>query len=191
MNVPRVVPVLLLGLSQYAVARGSSASVQNQTDRIAFQSNRCGSLDIFVMDVNGTGLRRITSQEGIAIWVLDIDGGDARKITTSAAWSMMPRWSPDGARIAFAAATDPPFRGGSVEIHVIDVDGRKERRLTNAGAVSEYPSWSRDGRQIVFQGYRDGDFEIFVMNADGSDVRQLTDNEDFDGRPSWGGASGR
>ena len=112
--------------------------------RIAFDSNRDGDFEIYVMNADGSGVTRLT----------DNDADD---------WS--PAWSPDGRRIAFDSDRD-----GDFEIYVMNADGSGVTRLTDNDADDWSPAWSPDGRRIAFDSNRDGDFEIYVMNADGSGI---------------------
>lgn len=117
--------------------------------QIAFYSRRDGNHEIYVMNSDGSNVRRLTNHAA-----LDWD----------------PVWSPDGTQIAFQSARD-----GNDEIFVMNADGTEQRNLSNNGQYDFSPSWSPDGQRLVFQSNRDGHYEIYVMNADGSDVRRVTD----------------
>ncbi len=93
------------------------------------------------------------------IYTVPIDGGEARLLTPSPA--SVPRYSPKGDRIAFAANRD--YRAG---IFVINRDGTNERRLTSEGS---WPVWWPDGQQIAFLTVGpEGDQEIRVTTFDGT-----------------------
>jgi Tol biopolymer transport system component len=128
---------------------------------VVFQSNRDGNvMEIFTMNSDGTGARRLTHNPGQDI---------------------MPRWSPDGSKIVFASNRGSPAR----ELYVMNADGTDQRRLTNLGTNPGFPDWSPDGSEIVFNAARgDGNFDIHVMNADGSNIRRLT-YQDSQLRPRW------
>lgn len=142
---------------------------------IAFTSNRDDNQEIYAMDADGTGLRRLTNAAG----------SDAN-----------PAFSPKGDLIAFESNRD-----GTPEIYVMNADGTDPERLTNFTAeptpsnvsVSK-PTWSPAGDRIAFhrrvgpQGKR-GHLEIYTMNADGTNVSQITfttPSPGFSGFPSWG-----
>ena len=57
----------------------------------------------------------------------------------------MPRWSPDGKRIAFDSRV-----GGEANIYIIDANGGVARKLSIDVRGNNLPSWSRDGRWIYF-----------------------------------------
>jgi Tol biopolymer transport system component len=138
--------------------------------RIAFASNRArGQLDIYVVNVDRTGLRRLTR--------------------TRRAIDVAPAWSPDGTKIAFASD-----RAGinNLEIYVMKPDGSGVTRLTftagdhNVLGDDNLPDWSPDGSRIAFASTRDQNEEIYLMNADGSGQTRLTSTADADeSRPAW------
>jgi len=66
--------------------------------------------------------------------------GDAHRLTDSP--STLPRWSPDGAWIAFAA--DRGYSGG---ISLVRPDGTGERRITDYGG---WPVWWPDGESVGY-----------------------------------------
>ncbi len=132
--------------------------------RIAFVSDRDGNSEIYVVNSDGTGQRRLTD-----------NSSDDRAFA----------WSPDGSRIVFLSD-----RTGVYELYMMRPDGSFQTRLTTSthlgGEMEAVPAWSPDGSQIAFCSGRDGDKEIYVMNADGSDQRNVTrapDREDYD--PAW------
>lgn len=104
------------------------------------------------------------------IFVMDVDGRNVKRLTFNPADDRQPAWSPDGANIAFASNRD-----GNNEIYVMDTDGKSKRNITNAPASDEAPTWSPDSQMIAFQSNRGGTTEIWRMNAtDGTGQKQLT-----------------
>src|SRR5258705_84833 len=65
--------------------------------KIAFESNRTGDWEIFVMNFDGTELKQLTHSKGF-------DG--------------CPIWSPDGTKIVF-----PSERDNDSEIYIMNADG--------------------------------------------------------------------
>ena len=58
----------------------------------------------------------------------------------------LPRWAPDGKRIAFAAANP----GKPFNIFVISADGGSAEQLTDGEHDQGDVGWSADGRKLVF-----------------------------------------
>jgi len=81
------------------------------------------------------------------LWIANADGSNARQLTTGA-YDNVPRWSPNGARIAFQ--TEPLEGSPSRRIGVVDVGGGNRRILTE-GQIDERPLWSPDSRLIAFE----------------------------------------
>jgi eukaryotic-like serine/threonine-protein kinase len=124
--------------------------------------------------VNACTWRRSTAHLPVASSAVR---GQERLLTPSPA--SVPRWSPDGKRIAFS-----PSRGFADGVFVIDADGTHERRVSAQGG---WPVWWPDGRRIGFlvQG-PDGTQEIHVVPAEGGaaatleSVRYRSSNHPFD-----------
>lgn len=135
--------------------------------QIVFESRRHGRVQLYIVNADGTGERRLT-------WT---KGDDTH-----------PAWSPDGSRIMFDSTRD----GNTWNLFEIRPDGTGLRRLTYpaGGAASQtarHPQWSLDGRWVVFDSNRDGDDEIYMIAADGSPstTRRLTTSPGQDGHPAF------
>ncbi len=175
--------------------------------KIAFDTDRNGNNEIYVMNANGTGLTRLTnnsyddsqaawspngskiaymsnSSGTYDVWVMDANGSNKTKLTTSGSGKVsgQPAWSPDGSQIAFTSN-----RTGSTgyDIYVMDADGSNVTKLTTASGDDSEPVWSPDGSKIAFYSNRDGNTEIYVMNADGSGQTRLTSSSGTDKSPVW------
>ncbi|GAC1477776.1 MAG: hypothetical protein NVS1B4_20890 [Gemmatimonadaceae bacterium] len=122
--------------------------------KVAFLStDHRRSLGLFVVNVDGTGLRRLTETMG---------GGEAA-------------WSPDGTRIAFRRIVAPPGNLPS-RIFVINADGTGLRQLTPdtpGFSVDGSPSWSPDGMKILFIRLEGSGPELNVINADGTAIVKI------------------
>src|SRR5204863_201496 len=57
----------------------------------------------------------------------------------------VPRWSPDGAWLAFLSTRE----GGVAQLHVIPAGGGEARRLTDLPEGAGAPAWSPDGRRLA------------------------------------------
>jgi Tol biopolymer transport system component len=168
--------------------------------KIAFESDRDGKYEIYVMNADGSGQTNLTrepqtddeapawSPDGTRIafhsegdiYAMNADGTGQTRLTRGNQVDVFPDWSPDGTHIIFVG-------GGETTGYIdeINPDGSGRHRLTKGG--SEYfPEWSPDGTRIAFVSAAGGTGDVFVMNADGSGRSNLTraiKREDFE--PSW------
>ena len=79
------------------------------------------------------------------IYTVSVDGGQAQSINSGLAWSMQPRFSPDGSEIAFTSDA-----GGGDNIWIMDADGANARQLTQEDfRLLNNPYWSPDGQYIA------------------------------------------
>ncbi len=102
------------------------------------------------------------------IYLLPLQGGTARNISPGFHWDMQPRFSPDGALIAFTSDRD-----GGDNIWVMDADGQNPRQISKETfRLTNNPSWSKDGRYLAarkhFTTQRSlGAGEIWLYHVDG------------------------
>jgi len=151
-----------------------------------------GEKIVFVSERDEQGIRPATQAgDGYGndeIYVMNADGSGLKRLTNYRYIDYAPNWSPDGERIVFTSyrhracpqdilsrdcTVDFPWRD---EIFVMNADGSGLINLTNSISDDEQPKWSPDGKKIAFVSDREGDGDIYVMNADGSGQKNLTNN---------------
>ena len=115
------------------------------------------------------------------VWMMNSDGSNLRQLTSGPHHSGNPAWSPDGSQIAFAST-----RLGNFDIYLVNLnDSGEPVNLTRTPANEFYPNWSPDGKQLAFRSDQNDNHQIYVVNADGSGVRQLMFTEADDDQPAW------
>jgi TolB protein len=129
---------------------------------IVFSSGRSGPEQIYRMDMDGTGVERLTNGTGEA---------------------SNPSWHPDGQFLAFAWTRG--YMTGAFNIFVMDVAKRDYQQLTHGEGKNENPSWAPDGKHIVFMSDRTGLPQIWSMLANGTELQQLTTSGNNQ-HPVWG-----
>lgn len=130
--------------------------------RIVFQSNRSGTWQLWLVDIDGSGLQRLTH---------------------TGANDVTPVWSPDGTRIMFASdrtggahrGFDPAESFDARDIYVMDVSGgpgeaeATVRRIVGTRADEMHPEWANAGRSVVFNRVNDSQdgADIVITDIDG------------------------
>ena len=135
--------------------------------------------DVFASNLDGSGLRQLTTEEGY----------DAEATI-----------SPAGDRIVFTSARD-----GDLELYSMAPDGSDVIRLTDRPGYDGGAFYSPDGSKIIWRAHypgegpeledyrrllsqgllRPGELEIYIMDADGSNQRQLTQLGGANFAPYW------
>jgi len=129
-----------------------------------------GGRDIFLVNADGTGLQRLTTNPGP---------------------DDQPAWSPDGQSIAFRSIVN-----GLMDVWIIQVDGSGLRNLTALGDIriqslgAERPAWSPDGSWVAYAwGVRNmspARSGLQMTRRDGSETRVITALGSFeDTEPSF------
>lgn len=94
---------------------------------------------------DGRSMAYISYPAGI-LWRSKADGSDRRQLTFPPMSCGLPRWSPDGQRIAFSArAPGKPWK-----IYLIAPQGGSPEELTAGDTEEGDPNWSADGNSLVF-----------------------------------------
>ncbi|HAB51140.1 MAG TPA: hypothetical protein DCE80_03025 [Ignavibacteriales bacterium] len=113
------------------------------------------------------------------LFLMNTDGTNWKQLTNGIG-TIGPRYSPDGATIAFFSNHE----NKQLEIYLMDTTGVNIRRLTNLNLEPKYAtlSWSPDGKKIVFE----SDFKIFVLDVLSLAVIQIPTNMRESETPEWG-----
>ncbi|NNE00209.1 MAG: M28 family peptidase, partial [Pirellulaceae bacterium] len=119
-------------------------------------------IDIYIMNADGTNVRRLTDEPGY-------DGG--------------PFFSPDGKRICWRRFAPD---GATAEVYTMNTDGTDVKRLTEINAMSWAPFYHPSGDYLIFTTNKHGfaNFELYCVRADGQgEPVRVTFTEGFDGLP--------
>ena len=141
-----------------------SLGISPDRQRVAYESNNAGNLEIYTLDLTGVDLGAIDPETIPAAQIThnDVDDGS-------------PVFFPDGKRLAFVSARTDNLAAGQAErhqIYSIKVDGSDETHLNPNPHDCYSPMISPDGQTIAFVSARDGDIEIYLMDVDGSNERR-------------------
>ncbi len=136
-------------------------TVTPATGRIAFASNRYGNYDIFSMNADGSGVKRLTF---------------------TSANDRHPSWSPDRSRLVFAREIGT----GNFDIYVMNADGSGQTPIVQHTTNDMWPAWSPTGEWIAFQSNRSGGYDLYLIRPDGSDLHAVVAYSGaHDEHPTW------
>jgi TolB protein len=129
------------------------------TTQLAFSGGMTGSKEIYVADYDGANLRPVTEHGSISI---------------------LPRFSPDGGRIAYVSYKDRyPF------LYVLELETGVSTAVSKAVGLNVSPAWSPGGDRLALVLSKDANAEIYLANADGSNPRRLTNDDAVDTSPAF------
>lgn len=178
--------------------------------QIAFASARDGLPQIYLMNLDGTGVSRLTDlaegacqptwspdgsqiaftspcrtsrniYPGSSVWVMGIDGSGLKPLATAPGGDFDPAWSPNGDLIAFTS-----LRDGRPQVYVMQADGSQQTNLSDNSAVESQPGWSPSGSQIIYISVRSGVQEIWIMPAEGGSGNRFSRSAGRDdANPNW------
>jgi Tol biopolymer transport system component len=200
-----LLPLLLAALAaQQPPSHGEFPAISPDGRVIAFWADRDSTPSPYVIGVDGTGERRLTTArtgppqwspdgrelrvagggaDSGTVFVLSPDGGPLRPVAHVPGRG--PRLSPDGARVAFLQG---PWT--ATVLAVADTGGASPRAIAGgSGTTAWNAAWSPDGRRIA---YTHGDsthvLQVHVVNVDGTDDHAVTHMSADEGSaqlPAW------
>ena len=173
----------------------ASTRVQNNPNispdrsKIAFESDRAGSHEVWISDADGHNLQQIThfgSLTGTPAWspdskllvldsraegeanlyVYNTAGGDLRKVNTSTRANSLPSWSKDGRFLFYASGEDIQ----TASIWRVPVEGGTATKIVAEG---DLPIPSPDGTHLFFRKFGLGSVSIMRVRLDGSDLQTM------------------
>jgi TolB protein len=185
--------------------RGSNSAPAWSPDgrQLAAVLTKDGSSQIYLMNADGSGLRRITFSKLIdtepfftpdgqsiyftsdrggspQIYRMPAGGGDAMRVTFEGDYNVSPRVSPDGRFLAYITRVS-----GRFQLMMMDLETRQIRALTD-GPSDESPSFAPNGRMILYATDVGSRGVLAAVSSDGR-VKQRLSIEAADVRePSWG-----
>jgi len=124
------------------------------------------------------------------IWVMDYDGANQRPLTSLRSIALMPRWSPDGTRIAFTCYQ----RAGrviSAQICMHSMETGRPVAFQRYRGTSSAPAWSPDGTRLLFMSSMHGDPELFLSDTSGGSLKRITYSAGADTSPAWNPRTGQ
>ncbi|MFC1565881.1 TolB family protein [Candidatus Neomarinimicrobiota bacterium] len=169
---------------------------------LSWQDYPNNTLDIFVMDANGTNLLElydsgyhdadcswtnsqiVFTREG-QVWIMDDNGTNARQVTNYEFAGQQgnanlplgdydPRLNPSGTVICFDRMIDDQSTSGNYNFYTININGTSETPITNTGWQQFMAEWSHAGDRLLFMVAAKGGGGIYDMYTMNPDGSNLS-----------------
>jgi tricorn protease len=200
----------------FSDGRESMPEISPDGSLIAFTGEYDGNTDVYVMNIDGGNITRLTWHPGadevvgwnaaknkimftsgrnspsryVKMYLVSPDGtGLEEMIMYDAARGS---FSPDGMKIAYNKdsqdnATWKRYRGGRAqEVYIYDLETNKETNISNYEGSDRWPMWI--GNKIYFSSDRDRVLNIWSYDTGSGKIEQVTRHTEYDVRhPDYGG----
>ena len=160
---------------------------------------------ICIMNPDGTGYRRLTTEDGIRhfypslspdgrrvlysafrdendyeIYSYELANGTVDRLTNRSGVLTAPEYSPDGQTITFTRWNPNTDR---YQIMTMENNGNNPNNIPHIEGWD--PTWSPDGKQILFASDQNGPVQLFVVRQDGKNLHQISNLPAMRGRSDW------
>lgn len=172
--------------------------------RVAYVSRVGRFKELFIMDVDGSNVRQLTRDNGLALspswsprgdrlvytsyrtrkpdlYYISPEGGSPRQITERPGLEIGAKFAPDASKLITSASIS-----GVSKIVLLDLAGKLISKLTTGSSIDVSPSYSPDGGQVAFCSNRAGGPQIYVMPSSGEPAKRISfTNSNYCTSPSW------
>ncbi|MFN8530690.1 MAG: hypothetical protein U0670_18955 [Anaerolineae bacterium] len=128
--------------------------------RIAFLSDRDGSLQVYLMDADGSNVRALTN------WITYLQS--------------RPLWSLDGRSLSFAAELS-----NATSLVRLDVETGEITRLNSQASLDGAFLQTPDGTRLIFMRYGSAGYALFSIGTDGGSAHPLPIGAGDGSYPAW------
>jgi TolB protein len=171
--------------------------------RVAFVAGEKGQSHLYMVDIDGRNLKRLTETPGIvvgpawspdgtkvaylsyesgspAVYIVNVMTMARTRFSSFEGLNSSPSWSPEGERIALTLSKD-----GNPEVYIISLDGTTRKRLTYYSGIDTSPTWAPNGIELAFTSDRAGSPHIFVTDVQGLSPRRISYGSYYNTSPAW------
>ncbi|MBI4425088.1 MAG: PD40 domain-containing protein [Elusimicrobia bacterium] len=127
--------------------------------QLAFVNDQTGSKELYLIDYDGEGLRRLTADGTI---------------------TLLPRWSPDGKRLAYTS-----YKRGNPDLIEMNLEKGTSRVLSARQGLNLAGGFSADGRQLVLTLSQQKNPNIYQLDTADLSVKALTSHFGVESSPTF------
>jgi TolB protein len=127
--------------------------------RIGFVNNQTGHKEVYVMDYDGESVKRLTDDRSI---------------------DLLPRFSPDGRRLAYTG-----YKDGNPDLYLIDLETGRAATLSNEQGLNVAGGFSPDGAKLLMTLSRGRSPNLYLKDLAGGSVERLTTHFGADSTPTF------
>jgi TolB protein len=99
--------------------------------------------------------RNLVRPSTMELWVMNVDGTGRHQITSLGGANFAPFFTPDDQRIIFASNHTNP-RGRNFDLYLVNLDGTGLERVTTYPDFDSFPMFSPDGKKLIWASNRHG-----------------------------------
>lgn len=179
--------------------------------QIAFAGKVGRFKELFIMDMDGSNVRQLTNDRGLAmslawhpsglalaytnylrrqpdLFLYTVKNKRITPITNDPEMNVGASYSPDGNSILYARTI-----GKNSDLFLITEKGQEIRRVTFGHSTIEVsPDFSPDGSQVTFVSNRGGGPQIYTMTATGQNIKRISYvTSNYCTSPAWSPAGDR
>ena len=171
---------------------------------IAFISDVSDRKEVYVADVLGLKVRRITRHNHLCVsprftpdgrflayssyhhgnqdlYITELNQSKVtRVLSRRKGMNLAPAFSPDGKTMVATLS-----KGGSPDLYRMNRKGEILEQLTKRSGINVSPSFSPDGKSLTFVSDRSGKPQVYIMNMQTRQVRRLTFQGTENAEPCW------
>ena len=173
--------------------------------RLAYVSRVGRFKELFIMDVDGSNVKQLTRDAGLAmspswaptgdrliytsyrsrkpdLYFISPEGGAPRQLGERQGLEIGAKFAPNGGSIISSVAI-----AGVSKIALLDLNGRMLKKLSGGGdAIDVSPSFSPDGSRVAFTSNRAGGPQIYIMSVNGEPAKRVSfANSNYCTSPAW------
>jgi TolB protein len=171
---------------------------------VSFVSKSGRFKELYEMDLDGSNLRQLTRERGLAVspsysldgqsivytsyrtrrpelFILNLGTGAAKQLTNRDGLEVGAKFLKDGSGVISSASFD-----GVSNIVTFNMQGQVTRKITQGGFLDVSPSISPDGGQFAFVSSRGAGPQVFVMSMAGGEPKRISfTGSNYCTSPNW------